>query len=202
MEGIKNLLFDFGGVIVGLDKSAAVRRFKEIGAADIENYLNEYRQTGIFLELEEGKISLAEFNNRFRETFGENITDEEIASGWMAFLTGIPPYKLELLDELRKKYNVYLLSNTNPVIADWAHSADFTPSGRTLDTYFDKCYLSYQMGCAKPDAIIYEKVIADGIKAEETLFLDDGQANLDAAAKLGFKTYLVNQDEDLRKVFQ
>lgn len=203
MEGIKNLLFDFGGVIVGLDKGAAVNRFKEIGALDIENYLNEFRQTGIFLELEEGKISLAEFHQKFRETFGENITDEDIDSGWMAFLTFIPSYKLEMLDELRKKYNVYLLSNTNPVISQWAHSEKFSPTGRPIDSYFDKCYLSFEIGCAKPEAAIYEFVIKDsGIKPEETIFFDDGQSNLDAAAKFGFKTRLVNQEEDLRKIFE
>jgi putative hydrolase of the HAD superfamily len=203
MEGIKNLLFDFGGVIVGLDKSAAVKRFKEIGANSIEDYLNEFRQTGIFLELEEGKISLDEFHNKFRDTFGENISDEEIDSGWMSFLTYIPEYKLELLDQLRKTYKVYLLSNTNPVISKWAHSKEFSPSGRPIDSYFDKCYLSFEIGCAKPEAGIYEFVISDsGINPSETLFFDDGQSNLDAAAKFGFKTRLVNQEEDLRKIFE
>lgn len=203
IEGIKNLLFDFGGVIVGIDKNAAVRRFKEIGASNIEEYLNEYRQTGIFLELEEGKLSREEFYERFRALFGKGISDAEIDSGWLAFLTHIPPYKLELLDELRKKYKVYMLSNTNPVVASWAHSKDFTPCGRTVDTYFDKCYLSYEIGCAKPDEAIYRHVLEDaGIRAEETLFFDDGQANLDAAEKLGFRTRLVNQDEDLREIFK
>ncbi len=203
MEGIKNLLFDFGGVIVGIDKSAAVKRFKEIGAHNIEDYLNEFRQTGIFLELEEGKLSLSEFHDKFRETFGENISDEDIDSGWMAFLTYIPEYKLQLLDELRKTYKVYLLSNTNPVISRWAHSKDFSPTGRTIDSYFDKCYLSYEIGCAKPDAGIYEYVIQDsGINPEETVFFDDGQSNLDAAAKFGIKTCLVNQEDDLRQYFK
>jgi putative hydrolase of the HAD superfamily len=203
MEGIKNLLFDFGGVIVGIDKNAAVKRFKEIGAHNIEDFLNEYRQTGIFLELEEGKLTLDEFHEKFRETFGSHITDEEIDSGWMAFLTYIPEYKLDLIDELRKKYNVYLLSNTNPVISQWAHSSKFSPTGRTIDSYFDKCYLSFEIGCAKPEEGIYLHVLEDaGINASETLFFDDGQSNLDAAAKLGFKTYLVDQEEDLRKVFE
>lgn len=203
MKGIKNLLFDFGGVIAGLDKSAAVKRFKEIGAHDIDKYLNEYRQTGIFLELEEGKISLPEFHEKFRLIFGQQITDQEIDSGWMAFLTYIPAYKLELLDQLRTQYRVFLLSNTNPVISQWAHSSSFSPSGRSIDTYFEKCYLSFEMGCAKPEPAIFEQVLLDaGIKAEETLFLDDGQSNLEAAAGFGFKTYLVDQDEDLRKVFE
>lgn len=203
MEGIKNLLFDFGGVIVGIDKNAAVKRFKEIGANNIEDYLNEFRQTGIFLELEEGKISLDEFHDKFRGTFGQDISDADIDSGWMAFLTYIPQYKLELLDELRKTYKVYLLSNTNPVISQWAHSKEFSPSGRPIDSYFDKCYLSFEIGCAKPEAGIYEFVIKDaGIDPSETLFFDDGQSNLDAAAMLGFKTCLVNQDQDLRKIFE
>lgn len=202
MSKIKNLLFDFGGVIIGIDKNAAVKRFQEIGATNITEYLNEYRQTGIFLELEEGKLTREEFYDAFRKLFGAHISSEDIDSGWLAFLTSIPPYKLELLDSLRKKYKVYMLSNTNPVVAEWAHSKEFTPSGRNVSSYFDKCYLSYEIGCAKPDLAIYQHVIDDAqINPEETIFFDDGQANLDAAAKLGFKTQLVHQDDDLRKFF-
>lgn len=203
MEGIKNLLFDFGGVIVGINKSNAVKRFKEIGVEKIEEYLGEFKQQGIFLALEEGKITRTEFYDALRELAGKNISDKDIDSGWMAFLTGIPEYKFELLKDLRKKYNVFLLSNTNPIIMEWGQSNDFSPSGEPISAFFDKLFFSYQIGYTKPDKESFEAVIEETqINPKETLFLDDGQSNLNIATSLGFKTYLVDQEEDLRKIFE
>lgn len=200
---IKNILFDFGGVIVSLNKQNALNRFAEIGFPNIEKYLNEFRQEGIFLEYEEGKIGPEEFYKEFRRLAGnENISSEDIDSGWLAFLTGIPEYKFQLLKDLRKKYNVYLLSNTNPSVMKWAYSKDFSPEGLPIDAFFDKCYLSFQIGCAKPDPEIYHYILKDsGMDPAETLFLDDGKANVEMGAELGFQVYQADQNEDLRKVF-
>ena len=203
MENIKNILFDFGGVIVGLNKQNAINRFKQIGLENIEDYLNEFRQSGIFLGLEEGSLTSEEFCAEFQKLAGREVSPEEIDSGWLAFLTYISEYKFEMLKELRKKYKVYLLSNTNPAIVKWAESEDFSPTKEPITAFFDKCYYSFKIKAAKPDKEAFEAVIRDsGIKPEETLFLDDGQANIDSAKALGFKTYLANQDEDLRKVFE
>lgn len=200
---IKNILFDLGGVIITLNKQNALNRFTEIGFPNIEDYLNEFRQEGIFLEYEEGKIDPENFYKEFRRLSGnENISSEDIDSGWMAFLVEIPDYKFQLLKDLRKKYNVYLLSNTNPSIMGWAYSKDFSPEGLPIDAFFDKCYLSFRIGCAKPDPEIFHYIINDsGMNPAETLFLDDGKANVKAGEELGFETYLVDQNEDLRKVF-
>lgn len=203
-KNVKNILFDFGGVIVSLNKQNALNRFKEIGFADIEEYISEFRQKGIFLEYEEGKLSAEEFYTEFRKLSKKtDISDDDIDSAWMAFLIGIPAYKFQMLKDLRKKYNVYLLSNTNPSVMKWAFSNDFSPEGLPIDAYFEKCYLSYELGVAKPEKRIYELILQDsGINASETLFLDDGQKNIDAAQELGFQTYLANQDEDLCEFFK
>lgn len=201
---IKNILFDFGGVIVSLNKQNALNRFREIGLKNIDEYINEFRQKGIFLEYEEGKINDKKFYAEFRKLAGkEDISEEDIDSAWMAFLTGIPAYKFQLLKDLRAKYNVFLLSNTNPSIMKWAMTSDFSPEGLPISAFFDKCYLSYEIGHAKPDKDIYEYIIKDsGMDPAETLFLDDGKANVDMGAEIGFQVYHANQDEDLRKVFE
>lgn len=203
MTQIKNILFDFGGVIVTLDKQQALDRFTKIGFPNIEDYLNEFRQRGIFLEYEEGKINQENFYKEFRKLAGnENISDDDIDSGWLGFLVEIPEYKFELLKELRKKYNVYLLSNTNPSVMGWAKSEKFSPEGLPITAFFDKTYLSYEIGHAKPDREIFDFIIKDsGMDPSETLFFDDGKANIEIAEKLGFQTYLTDQNEDLRKVF-
>ncbi|NDV68017.1 HAD family phosphatase [Dysgonomonas sp. 25] len=201
-KNIKNLLFDFGGVIVSLDKKNALNAFRDLGIANIEEYLNEFRQSGIFLEYEEGKLDAPQFYKALRELAGnQDITEEQIDLAWQAFAIGIPDYKYKMLKELRKSYNVYLLSNTNPSMAKWMYSEDFSPTKEPIDAFFDKCYLSFEIGHAKPEKAIYEYIINDsGINPAETLFFDDGEANLKAAQELGFQTYLTDQNEDLTKV--
>lgn len=201
-KNIKNIIFDFGGVIVGLNKQKAIDRFRELGITNIEDYLNEFRQSGIFLGLEEGTLAREEFYTEFKKLAGKDVPHKDIDSGWLAFLTYIADYKFQMLKDLRKQYKVYLLSNTNPAIMEWAESEDFSPTKEPITAFFDKCYYSFQLGCAKPEKTIFEKVIEDaGILPEESLFLDDGVANIETAKVMGFKTYLANQDEDLRKVF-
>lgn len=86
-QKIKNILFDLGGVIISLNKQEALNRFTAIGFPNIEDYLGEFRQEGIFLEYEEGKISPEGFYKEFRKLCGnDNIVAEDIDNGWLGFL--------------------------------------------------------------------------------------------------------------------
>ena len=202
MNQIKNIIFDFGGVIVDVSREQAVSRFNEIGFDRADEMLNAYKQEGIFLELEKGTLSREDFYNEVRALSGKNITDAQIDYGWFGFFLPLVQGRIDFLLELRKKYKLYLLSNTNPIIMGWACSPQFTPAGKPLNDYFDKLYLSYKMGVIKPDLEIFEKVIADAkINPAETLFIDDGKANVDAGAQVGFKTYQPKEGEDYRGIF-
>ncbi len=202
MDNIKNIIFDLGGVIITLDHERAVNRFLEVGVDNARELLDPYHQKGIFLELEEGTLSREGFYEALREESGKNISNENIDYGWFGFLKETPDYKLEMLEELRKKYNLYLLSNTNPIIMSWARTGDFSGKGKRLDDYFDKLYLSYELGVTKPDKAIFDHLISDsGINPAETLFIDDGAANIGMGKSLGMKTYQPKNGEDFRGIF-
>ncbi len=203
MNRIKNIIFDLGGVIITLDPAEAIRRFTEMGVNRPEELLNSYLQKGIFLELEEGKLSREEFYEAFRKEFGKNISNQTIDHGWFGFLKETPAYKLEMLDQLRQNYKVYLLSNTNPIIMSLANTAEFCGQGKKLDDYFDKLYLSFEIGVAKPHREVFEYLIQDsGINPAETLFIDDGKANVETGKALGMITYQPENGEDFRKIFE
>lgn len=194
---IKNLVFDFGGVVVDLCWDKAIRRFAEIGLSNAANILDRYKQQGFFLELEEGKIGAEEFMSRLSELCGKKLCIEEVDSAWMGFFEPVSVAKLKVLEELHRKYKMYLLSNTNPFVMNWARSPRFSAEGKGLDYYFDKLYLSYKIGITKPDVGIFKNMIADsGIVPEETLFVDDGMANIEAARSLGFDTLHVKEGID------
>jgi len=203
LRGIKNIVFDLGGVIITLDRDEAVRRFNNMGLDNAAELLSAYHQKGIFLDLEEGKLSQEAFYESVRKEAGRFIPSETIDYGWLGFLKEIPEYKLTLLDDLRRKgYRVYLLSNTNPIIMSWAFSPAFSSQGKSIDAYFDKLYLSYQIGYTKPHPEIFRFMFRDsGMIPSESLFIDDGKANVEKGRQLGMKTYLAINGEDFGHLF-
>jgi putative hydrolase of the HAD superfamily len=44
MGKIKNIVFDLGGVVIGINEPATVKRFKEAGISNIEELIDPYRQ--------------------------------------------------------------------------------------------------------------------------------------------------------------
>ena len=203
MDKIKNIVFDLGGVILTLDRSESVRRFEQAGLLQAEELLDPYHQKGVFLDLEEGRLTSEEFYDEIRNLAGKYISNEDIDFGWLGFIKDTPEYKLEMLEELRKSHNLYLLSNTNPVIMSWALSSRFSEKGKRLDQYFDKMYLSYKIGVTKPDFRIYDYLLKDsGIIPSETLFIDDGAANVEAGKALGMRVFQPKNGEDFRYIFE
>ena len=170
---IKNIVFDFGGVIVDIDRDKAVQAFIKLGLADADTRLDKYHQTGIFQELEEGKLSADEFRKQLGDLCGRELTMEETKQAWLGFFNEVDLRKLDYILGLRKSYHVYLLSNTNPFVMSWACSPEFSSQGKSLADYCDKLYLSYQLGCTKPDKGIFYHMLEDsGMVPSETLFVD------------------------------
>lgn len=199
MERIKNIVFDFGGVIVNFSREAAVKKFEEIGVANANDLLDAYHQKGAFLQVEDGTINAEEFRIILSELAGKELTYEQVKEGWLGFMLDVPQYRLEYLLELRKKYKLYILSNTNPYVMSWARSNDFTIAGRPLDDYFDKIYTSYELKAVKPGKTIFELMIKDAdMLPGETLFVDDGPANIKMAKELGMMTFQPINGEDWR----
>ncbi len=195
---IKNIVFDLGGVIMTLDPAEALRRFKALGLSDAERYLDAYTQSGIFGNLEEGKITAEDFRSKLSSLTGHELTFDECKHAWLGYRKDVPQRNLDLLKELRAKgYRLILLSNTNPFMMDWALSSEFDGKGSSLNDYFDALYLSYRLGIMKPAPDFFRQVLDnENILPEETLFVDDGQRNVEAAGKLGFMTMCPDNGSD------
>ena len=203
IKGIKNLLIDFGGVLIDLDRDRCIGNFKQIGFDQIDQMLSLSHHQGIFLQQEKGLITPAQFRDGIREMIGKDVADEQIDAAWNSFLIGIPVAKLELLLKLREKYVVYLLSNTNKIHWDWSCQNAFPYRAFRVEDYFEKIYLSFEMKTAKPDRDIFERVVEDaGIVPQETLFIDDSEANCLMAQELGISTYMPAQGEDWSHLFK
>ena len=200
---IKNIVFDLGGVLVDLDFKAAINGLQQAGFANVKEQLMTFNQEGIFQKFELGEISTEEFRTAIRENSTVTLTDEEIDALWNAMLLEIPREKLELILDLRGKYMVYLLSNTNSIHWDYVCKNASNYRGFRVNDYFEETFLSYEMHLAKPDKAIYEKVLQDAnLLAEETLFIDDSEANCKAAEEVGIHAHHYHIGDDLSKVFE
>lgn len=196
---IKDIVFDFGGVLTTIDTERALSCFKALGLQNPADYINSYCQKGPFFALENGDITAEDFCLELGKLCQKRIDHDEAKRAWCGFITNVHVEYLEFLQQLRPAYRLSVLSNTNPFIQSWARSPQFTPCGKSLDDYFDMLFLSYRMGCSKPGEDIYRKMLADGcMLAGETLFIDDSDKNLETAAKLGIRTMKVENGEDWR----
>ena len=204
MEGIKNLIIDFGGVIINLTRNRCIEAFESLGVKDIrEQIVNNYQHKDLFMQVEIGSITTAGFRDGIRRLSGQALTDEQIDNAWIAMLDDVPDYKLNLLLDLRKHYNTMLLSNTNEIHWEWSERTCFSYKGHHVSDFFNRIYLSYKLHMLKPNADIFEYVLQDaGIKPEETLFIDDAMPNCRTAESLGLRTYTPEPREDWSFLFK
>lgn len=197
---IKDIVCDFGGVLIEIDTPNAIKRFGDLGLSNPHEYINSYQQTGVFYALENGDITDEEFVKELSELCNKEISYEESKNAWLGFIVKVETELLTWLQQLRPNYRLSVLSNTNPFLQSWARSKDFTPQGKSLDDFFDNLFLSYKMKCSKPGEDIYRKMLAMGnMKPEETLFIDDSEKNILAASRLEIRTLLVKNGEDWRR---
>ena len=199
---IRNIVFDLGGVLVDLDFKAAINGLQEAGFANVKEQLMAFDRGGIFQKFEVGEITADEFRTAIRENSTVTLTDEEVDALWNLMLLEIPREKLELILELRGKYMVYLLSNTNSIHWDYVCKNAFNYRGFRVEDYFEETFLSYEMHLAKPDKAIFEKMLHDAnLLAEETLFIDDSEANCKAAQEVGIHAHHYHIGDDLTEIF-
>lgn len=190
MTDIKNIIFDLGGVIVDLDVSRCIDAFRQIGIPNAADYLLAHRAERLLQATEVEGISTHAFCDMIRELSGTTVPDNDIVWAWNQFLAGTTDARKSRLLELARHHRVFLLSNTNEM--HWVYSAQtLLPFGSYgVADYFERVFLSYEMHLAKPQPEIFAETLRmAGLRAEETLFIDDRVENCEAAARLGIRTY-------------
>ncbi len=186
----KNIIFDLGNVVVDIDLNITIEGFRKLGFNENENFIGKYSQKGFFYDLEVGRISVEDFINKVKQHIPHDVTSEQVMDCWKGMILDYHQDRIETILRLKQTHQVFLLSNTNRIHIDACK--DRVPLVGSLDKLFDKLYYSYEMGMSKPNAIIFNTVLEDAnIKAEETLFLDDGALNVETARSLGIESWLV-----------
>ncbi|MEP7197535.1 MAG: HAD family phosphatase [Saprospiraceae bacterium] len=196
---IKNIIFDFGNVLLNLDESRTFNGLKEVLNQDLCIDINEE----VFFPYERGEISEEAFFNRLQRRSKKVLQGDVYYEIWNSMLLDFPIHRLNFLVQLRPKYKLILLSNTNITHARNVLRIMRTNLGiKNLEDYFDHVYLSHDVHLRKPDPAIYKLVLKDaGIVANESLFFDDKLENTESAAMLGIQVHHHNPEQDITEIF-
>lgn len=189
----KAVIFDFGNVIINIEFQRIYQTFAKFTSKPVTYIEKRITEDQIFRRYESGQFTDEEFREVIRQTLGFPLSDHEVDTAWNAILLDIPTDRIDLIHNIRQKYPVYLLSNTNNIHISASNNYLKKVHGiKNLDILFDKLYLSYEMGMWKPDAEIYHEVLrSNKLQPNEVIFFDDNQHNIESAKAIGMQTILV-----------
>jgi len=201
---IRNIIFDFGGVICNIDVRLSEQKFRELGFKGFNPSYSTEEGEDVFRRLEGGKISIPDFISTLKKHLKPDVTDQEILDAWNAMILDIPPARIKLLEEVRKSYRIFILSNSNEIhynkyLGDFSRNSGY---GSFTDL-FEKTWFSFRIHLQKPNREIFEYVIRDGrLNPSETLFIDDSVQHIEAAGNVGLKTYHLRAPEEITGLFE
>ena len=197
---IDTVLLDLGGVLIDVDYHRTAAAFNALGFDGFEAIYSKAQQDHLFDGFEVGALSPADFRSRIQALHGQGITAAQVDACWNAMLGRIPPERIALLQALRARYRLLLLSNTNAIhvpaferiIAEHNGIGDF----RGL---FDGAYYSCEIGLRKPDAEAFHHVLGrHDADPAHTLFVDDSIQHVVGARAAGLRAeHLELKQEDV-----
>lgn len=116
------------------------------------------------------------------------LSYEQFSTGWQAVFVALRPDVIDIMHKLRAKGDrVVVLSNTNRL-----HTTFWPEQYPEIRAAVDRIYLSQEMGMRKPEARIYQQVLAEeGFSADDTVFFDDNAENIAGAERVGITSILV-----------
>jgi putative hydrolase of the HAD superfamily len=177
--------------------------FQELGIENFDEIYSQAKQTTLFDEFETGKITSEKFIYGISKLLNHKIPDDGIVGSWNSMLLDFPVERLNLIKQLKKKYSIVLLSNTNEIhkkafLAILKNQLQLTD----FNDFFHAVYYSHEIGLRKPDAECFEYVLEkSNFKKEETIFFDDSIQHITGAEKIGIKSVWLNNGKTILDFF-
>lgn len=187
------LLFDLGGVLVEFAGPKELGRHLRWPSTP-EVILKRWTECPHTEEFERGKLSPTEWAERFVRDWDVNLSPEELLTKFTTWSRRVLPGAKELLEQLRSRYRLAALSNSNEL--HWERN---TRELRLIEL-FEFAISSHQVGLCKPDPEIFKIAIerAKVSSPDAIVFFDDLAANVEAAKAAGLRAYQVRGVEELR----
>ncbi len=194
---IRNIIFDFGGVVHDIRYENVTEAIAALGIKGMEGFYGKHFQTHEMDLFEKGLISPAEFRDYLRKTVGQPLTDQQIDDVMNAILIDVPKERVALLCALRHKYRTFLFSNTNQINYECFTTRLMEKYGFDIfEACFERGYFSQMMNTRKPCADGFRIILEqNGLKADETLFIDDISDNAEGARIAGLHAHHLTEPD-------
>jgi putative hydrolase of the HAD superfamily len=188
------LLFDFGGVLVefaGLTELGRYLRWSSTPEVILQRWVTCPHTD----EFERGKLTPAAWADRFIRDWDVDLPRDDFLAKFTTWSRRVLPGAKELLEQLRTRYRLAALSNSNEL--HWERN---TNELRIIEL-FEFAISSHQVGWCKPHADIYKAAIdrAKVSAPDAIVFFDDLAANVEAAKAAGMRAYQVRGVDQLRQ---
>ena len=188
MTPIKNIIFDLGNVLYDIDFNIMYDQFRALGIPDFQNHYTLNQSDELFFDLEKGFIDEVAFCSRLNQLYNLSLNQDQIIKAWNSLLIGFREKSLDWIKAHQQKFPMFLYSNTNQI-----HYNFFIPQykqevGGNFEKLFKTTYYSHEIRMRKPDPASFQYILEqEGLIAAETLFIDDNEPNVAAAASLGLE---------------
>ncbi|AWA31317.1 haloacid dehalogenase [Flavobacterium magnum] len=193
---INTIIFDFGDVLINLDKEKSLAEFKKLGLDGPNTALLRLND-----DFERGRITEEAFLQGFKQQL-PTATIAQIKAAWNSLIGDFPLYRLEFLQLLATKYRLFLLTNTDIIHMENFESQVGMSFASDFYRCFEKVYYSHEMGMRKPETAVFNFILKKhDLSPKRTLFVDDKKENTDAAAALGINVWHLQPDEDVVNLF-
>jgi putative hydrolase of the HAD superfamily len=192
---IKTVIFDYDGVVKKSQKlSLDIADLYKISIEEYEKFIPQLKP--IIEKFDRGFISEEKFWIDFSDALGKVVPKKcgEKAKKMYKDKFVFFPEVIGLIEKLKSEgFRLSILSNMFPYQAEIIKKIN----GRSL---FSDLFFSCERGLKKPDLEFYELVIKEmDVRPQECLFIDDKEENLLPAEKLGMKTVLAKNQEQIVK---
>lgn len=202
MKKIDAIIFDLGGVLLNIDFKNVSIAFRNLGLHNFDELYSQNTVGRLFHDLETGHISNDDFFDAINRNSSKPISSEDIIDSWNSMLLDFREKSLKALGDLKSRYRLFLLSNTNSIHLKAFNSIFQKTNGDgSFNNYFEKAYYSNEIGLRKPDPESYQLVIDENnLVASRTLFIDDTVPNIEGAKKVGLQTHLLLPGENIESL--
>ena len=181
------LLFDLGGVVVGIDWDRMFARWAYHAGEEPNTIRARFSFDTPYARHERGEIGASEYFASLRSSLRIDLSDDQFLDGWTAIYAGEILGMRELLRSLRDRIPLYAFTNSNP-----AHTNVWTKLYAETLKNFRRIFVSSDMGVRKPEPKAFEKVAAAiGVPLSRILFFDDTNENVESARAVGMQAMYV-----------
>jgi HAD superfamily hydrolase (TIGR01509 family) len=178
-------LIDLGNCLIKLAYERVIASICRDASVGRDALIEILEQPGGYRDMERGAITFREFYDFLCDKAGYRGTPLDLRRVWSDFFDGPIPGAETLLEQIRERYRVAFLSNSNEV-----HAEVIPRQFSTLFRRDDRFIFSHRFRVAKPDPEIFRRALeVIGALPQNVVFLDDLLENVLAARTIGLHAF-------------